>query len=1158
MVVSPQNNKVVYWEAISNASSFVPGHTSSGVRGSIPALYSGEAVVEIINAEPAGFVLTTNHGRAAHLTVKDQIGRPAIGVQFLRKPVKNSGGSIFGTLRNALGFDTRKGVPIVRAGQSSKGQRDVVIASEDGQVEFWTAQLGFGNTLLHDVDVKPELLDAMSRNLPSDVKNHLRFQLLDVSLATTSCTSREIMRHGETLPRSAVLLVSLSQDDQKTYYLAEMMFAGEFANVEVLHKIQRHASPQHSIGEGRPHLRIPQPGKTAFVLFDTVVVIHSLVKIEESPTSQLMMEGNTLPEPFQDVVKFREDTIYRVLDSAMEDQTSRYDHAACVLVVQGFGIVRITTFELPEVAEEAEESRISAKSKIEQAVYFASLQQNPFDLTDTANQTFTSEEIEGAALEICREIMESSSRYLPKVSPSVDAQLSIRAKALDVLVIHVRKNYPLLSRSARWTLLMSSEQLAAAQAMWKLQEEAFKKKAQDRKRTLLQYGLSLLHEDRRTATNVDKGEKDPLRHWFFHDSSKIQDLIAWLVRAFGELENDGIDDPSIIAEYYCEASDLWSTIYKTAYRTREGNASMYGLEDEIFKQGVLTMGYKDVPQMWTSTKEMTDYADELMAKECCFLDTWWRPAETHETHDPTRSAVNLVAKHLPEQAEIYSRALTERFSRLVEQEHENNADHAVRYERDINTVKTQKLREVIKRVSKYDNKTAVIKIAEDLRDTALLVWLNESLVADLEEEQLAATAEPESISRRIRKVQAHVDSYFDTFGERWANSQFDSQISSGQLSRLLANSVDNNTKSQAVTSYLQRHPQYNKLTWINDIRSNADFGHASKILETLASESSSLFSQTTQLCFAKLSTLSLLEKPNSKVEEDIKSTIHQQEILLHVAGIQEVVQSHLKSYAEHAIDDDGALQMVQEAFAGKIVPKKRFPTLYRHLLQVLEKCLGGKILTAIEMVDLLTMMDAMEEKEVWGIVGREFHWALQVIDAIPMQGTYSDLSTAELIRLQEALVQRVWLRAMIRDNWYRLNDTADKSDHDVKYAQELSSLSKTIIQCTNEHFNEGQIMRVMCSPNDVLGQEVLPAALRSRLQEHEIDAVEQELEAQTDILRRYIEKARLQDHFSGLVKIAELLVREQADLQGEQIAAAVEGMEENSPTRDESRMPIEA
>ena len=116
VIVSPKTGKVVYWDTITNASTTIPGQTSSSADGTIPGLMTGETVQELVSAEPAGFLLTFSHGRVAHLTVRDQMGRPAIGVQFLRKSASSASGGLFGSIRNVFGGDRRKGTPLVKSG----------------------------------------------------------------------------------------------------------------------------------------------------------------------------------------------------------------------------------------------------------------------------------------------------------------------------------------------------------------------------------------------------------------------------------------------------------------------------------------------------------------------------------------------------------------------------------------------------------------------------------------------------------------------------------------------------------------------------------------------------------------------------------------------------------------------------------------------------------------------------------------------------------------------------------------------------------------------------------------------------------------------------------------------------------------------------------
>lgn len=412
LIVSPKWGKVVYWETMSNASTFIPGQTSVGVQGSVPGMFSGETVKELVSSEPAGFILTFSHGRLAHLTVRDQLGRPAIGVQFLRKSSGTSRGGIFGSIKNVFGGDRRKGTPIVRPSSSTKGQRDVVVMTEDAELELWDTNIGANHSLVYSTGFKDTLLISLTSQVEAQPNQPLHFKILDFELARSL---HEVARKDQlsTLPLIVLLCITTSQQSQ--YYLVEMSVSQSDANIKAVHPVKGYHDLASESDGWRPKLHVSTSPHMAFIIFETAVVLCSLAKIRESPSSQLLMEKQALPDPFQDCIRFQEDAIYKVLGCTSEEHG---EQATSLVAVQGFGLVRVTYYKQNNEDLEAEDYRdkISAKSKIEQAVFFGTIKQNPLNLSSTSANEFSNEEVWNAALEISSEILCSKSKFLLEVA----------------------------------------------------------------------------------------------------------------------------------------------------------------------------------------------------------------------------------------------------------------------------------------------------------------------------------------------------------------------------------------------------------------------------------------------------------------------------------------------------------------------------------------------------------------------------------------------------------------------------------------------------------------------------------------------------------------------------------------------------------------------
>ncbi|OCT51332.1 putative nuclear pore complex subunit Nup133 [Cladophialophora carrionii] len=1132
VAVSAKSGKIVYWETLSSASAVMPGQTST-VQGSIPGMASNEVVEELVNAEPAGFILSLSHGRVIHLTIRDQMGRPGIGVQFLRK-YTNATSGFFGSIRNVFGADRRKGVPIVKAGGSKKGQRDVVIATEDGELEFWSTNLLVGNSLEKSFSFREDALEALRPILP-DVTD---FKILDVELSagpSTAISRRD--SHGNPM----MALLSTTKEGETRYFIIEMLVDQE-ARIKVVHPVSCYSSSTSSQMTWRPRLCVSRNQPAAFILFESAIVLFSLVKIRESPSSQLLMERQALPEPFQDCVRFRDVTTYRVLGYALEMSEKQ---SSVVFAVQGFGIVKMTSRlrddEEVEVDEADERDRMNAKSKIEQAVFFGTIKQNPLDL-NKADRSFSREEIEAAALDITSEILSSSSKHLPKSAPSIDMQMRLRAKALDDLAGYLMSHYPSsISRNTRFQLLLEAEKLAAAQAIWKVQEEIQRKYPQaDREMPYLDFTLRALHETRQKYPDPDKGEKDRVRHWLVNSVKNVGHLMSELVSCIPELEPMDVTDPKVVADYLKEAVDLWIASYSAVFKFREDNAALYGLGDEVFKDGVLVEGFPtDIPHPWSSSPEPLRFSQRLIYDICKFLNEWWEfthgrskkkkmptDDEGKPYEGPGKAVLRELAARLPTEVDLFARLVFEESiqAKIKFREHEKDPDTLKDEIKNIDREVQNRLGQALQAVSAF-NMRGAIHLGEKLKYYGDLVTMHLEYYKKLIAEAAADPSLAEKNQRELEEMRDRAESYYGKFGKGWAFAAYSQMLIDGECGSLLLKGQEDQQKEEFLTWFFKMapvaHQQLGKLSWIHDVISNHNYQRAEQTLQVVtAEEQNDVWNKKTELALAKLVGLAADEGTGKlrdpKAYDDGLSMI----------AIQEQIYSHVMASVGAALDDKAAFDLAQDTFASRVVAKS--PALKRQLKQVLKSLLRQVPLTAEELVDLLTLMDPIE----WGglpeedpeVSGQEFALALRVVD----------LSGLPEMK-QEDLRASIWRRAMVRDDWLVLNETGGKDDQRVEEEMQQSSLFRALEHVFVMEQVEGTPVHLL-SPSDILNREAFPASLQDKLAENEIEGIRKDVEKEQARLKSFVEKGRLEDHYGGLITAAQRNVRDMIDAQGEQVA----------------------
>ena len=1147
VVVSPKLGKVIYWDTITNASTTIPGQTSNGAQGSIPGMMSGETVQELASAEPAGFLLTFSHGRVAHLSVRDQMGRPAIGIQFLRKSANGASGGLFGSIRNVFGGDRRKGTPLIRSGAASKGQRTIVLVTEDAELEVWQTTNNSGSSMAASMSFREALSEALVSRLQQEQSiSQAHYNVLDFEIASSR---HEVARPGQSTTIPLIVLLSLPTADSARYFIAEITVTPSESTIKALHRVTSYSVPVQEPTSWKPRLIISQQRPLAFLVFEAAVVMLSLARIQESPSSQLLMERQALPDAFQDCIRFQEDAIYRVLGCMYEEHDQ---NPACLLAVQGYGMVRLSSHlkQAEEIDVDEDEERILAKTKLEQAVFYGTIKQNPLDLQSASLDRFEAQEVRAAAQAISLEILTSSAKHLPRGGPSIDMQMKVRAKALDDLIHYLMKYVPgLVSRDARYQLLWNAEKLAAAQAIWKVQEEIQRRyPVKDRELTYLEFTLRALHETRQKYPDAAKGEKDRVRHWLLNSVDRVHHLLSELVDCFREFPDMAIVDPKVVGEYYGEALDLWIAAYSAALKFREDNAPHYGLEDDTFEDGVLVGGFPaTVGPPWTSLAQPLKYAQTLPYDVCDFLKVWWghdqgdvkskkrsMPVdEDGKPYDaPPRSLLDSLATKLPREVEIFNRLVTEEMITAVTHVEALQGDSDDR-RADIASIKAEKRPRMVATIEKFApyNMDGAIRLAEHLKDPGLLVGLTEQYLQSLALEGGVHPDRANKILLKIEQIQDHTETYYDRFGEGWSYANFSRMIENGELGSLLATAQSDTKKQDFLTWFMKkgqkRGQAIGKLSWINDVVGEGNYARAAKALANVAeAQEDDLSNQTIEFSLAKLSNLAALEDQgrSTQGQEPVVTTYDR---MMEIAGIQERVTMHVDAAVGAAIDEKAAEELAVSNFTDRVVAKS--PGLRKLLRSTLRSIIGRQPLQPEALVDLLTLIDPVEFNGFDGaedpdVLGNEFALALQVVEL-------SDLPEQH----KEALRYVIWRRAMIRDDWTILNDTRNKDDSAVETSMHASALFRTLTSVLSEaqrptgsRLAMADLQHQLISPTQILALDgVFPLILQERFvgDDKDKDSIRKDLEKEQKLLKTFVDKAQLELHWSGLLAAAERSAR---------------------------------
>ena len=1115
LVVMPDSGKITYWENLSNAASNdASRQKQQSIQGVVPGLMSGESVTRITEAEPRGFILTMDTGRLAHLLVSDPQGKPSINVHFLRDNSGSNGG-VFGSLRGVFGSaGWRKDVAAVKAGDSyQRGQRYIVVATKKGTFQTWDLNWNGTHTLINEVEAKGPILQALMETDDAfrDHEDHL-FEILDFTILASGAAKKAKAKAKQSSDCKLMVLSSLHGRSCSRYQLIELTTTNDSVSVAVVHPINCYKSSMPLNTELRPQIIISDRAQTAFIAFEKTLVVVSLAEVDETPSSQLQMEAHTLPDPFQDAIDFSKAKPYRIVGCAAETHDRGLAQTSCIVMVYGFGLVRIVALPLREGQSALERVAITAKMKIEQAVFYGNLQQDLLDFSPRPEIQFSSAEIEAAALSVSQSIMNSASMYIPAIGPSMDQQLQRRINALADLNKYLKKHYQdSMSRLTKWKLLWNAEKMSSARAIWRCYSSAIiHQQADSKSKNLLTETIEAMHEDIKTENQPDQYETDGVRHWFIHDAWRLEYLLPWAQNMVEILFREGVEDKSPIdlatqARFVSEANDIQLAGLETAFKFREANIAAYGLANEVMVDGVLQRGYDELPEIWTSmadsverVKTLTDLSRELT--NLC--------ENTEDIEDgPSPELIVKLAADNPRQVQICCQTYIERFRWLKSrQDSENKAAGE-----DLMRAHFAVRKVLFAGLSDVGQPEMGIRLAEKYRDMEALVE-----IIDLELDSVDSDELVQLYEERIR-------SNFTKYGTVWADAYFKKHLDGSKAISVLTN---NDEFKDHLTKFLRGHSSYAKLGWINEVTLERNYLASANNLKLVEKQESNLWSKKIGLSMSKLSLMAAKSRGqvHDKSAKPLMQRIDDQRAVL---KIQEKLYMYMKPTLIDSLDAEAETDRAMQKYGTTFVDGK--PILQKNLAQSLQKMLAMETLSSEGLIDVLTLIDdenLYPDEE--GVMNVRFFSALKVLS----------LSNLEMSDpgYKNILERTVWRRCMIQDNWKDINRTELKDDTQVEVESGATSLFKTLKEGYRTGFWE---KRSPLPPGSLTEAGTTMDSLKaashySKMSDNGLELLAHDMEAEAETLAQYIEKGRLGEWWKGVIEAAKVAARTEADEQGEE------------------------
>jgi nuclear pore complex protein Nup133 len=990
---------------------------------------SGESAIQILNAESAGFVLAFSSGRIAYMSVRDGQGRPAISVQFLRGGSGVAITGLFGSIRNVLSTSALRGdIAAVRAGRPDKvGERNVVVASAKGKLQSWNLHRGGHNSLQAEADTREAIVMALKETQPafSDLQN---FDIIDFTYTPKSIGNTQLSDQDEE-GIHLLLLTSLADHQTCHYSLVEVVLKPHELLIGTIRPIKSYTTPVNKEAISKPRLYLPNPALVAYAVFERAVVVMSMAKQPESPESQLRMESHILPQNFEDVIDFRAEMSVDIVGSGLEephapshgieDSKSRRfkaKHPAVVLIVRGGGVVRVAATNINKLMS-SKPQQVTAKSKLEQAVFFGTLEQNPISFAVRAELQFPLEEVGAAALELSLEILKSQTPYIPAVPASIAENLRKRSSALRVLAEHLRITGVDLDRVTRWKLLGNAERMEAATVVWKKYDAGLKRKPEGQKRGLLTDVVEFIHENYKSEPVAEAGELDRVRHWFINDIWNLETAVPWAYQVIREIFAAGQKDHGFVMKMLSEANDMVTDALDGAFNFRSANLELYGLQTEQLENGILKQGYDGLPEFWTSTlhivnnlRKQTELAGVLLR------EYWGKPPKPNIDPD----VVHKIRHELPNVVDLAIRSSTER----------------IRWDSAQNTPELQIEAESLKKqqASAQDDRIQMLAGDLELADEAIALAEKHEIMPTLasvlmlevylcgKRMETPGMDEPEFLqwAQRSQDLHDRISRLFARFGETWATSLYENFVQNGYMNNLLNLHQD---QQKLLTAFLRSKPEYAKVAWLQEVTREKNFDQAAKTLLDLGlMREQDLWSKKIELSIGKMARLSDRNYSQSNgilFPDGGHAELADVNNQLGLIKIQDMIYDYVSPSIEAAVDDNAELQLALEVHGNKSLGSKMAFSLL--LDSSMAKLLKHEAMDASSMIDLLTLMDESEKyEENSSFRGEQFYLAIQ-----------ASLKGFSRKDEQHLTQQLIWRRCMLRDNWAELNNTALKDDQQV-------------------------------------------------------------------------------------------------------------------------------
>lgn len=364
-----------------------------------------EYVVDVVNAEPSGILVSTTFGRLLLITIRDRSGKPCL--QLKQQLIKSQ----LGVFSHKM--DVFKEVVSIRPGPIiGKGERLLYSITRKGKFKIWNVSATMSCYSRVEVDVYEQILELLQDLYPFA---HETLQVLDL--------------HPLLQDLSAHLILASISDGNLTYYICTTIKVDERTNsfsIFSVYRLNTYTFPN----EKKPQLFVPgaldssvEPRIShtlAYFLFEDAIVC---IQVSNNLDSNYQMKYR-----WEDIIRFRTGT--RIVGHG-------YDAKALYLINGNNSVIKIE----PKFEKSKTQAPRFIKSHINQAVYFSQVDDNPINFNLLESIELERAELEKDISATATEILLSQSNYIPPKLKSLTSHLKLREDLFVYLMQYVKSNF---------------------------------------------------------------------------------------------------------------------------------------------------------------------------------------------------------------------------------------------------------------------------------------------------------------------------------------------------------------------------------------------------------------------------------------------------------------------------------------------------------------------------------------------------------------------------------------------------------------------------------------------------------------------------------------------------------------------------------------------